>query len=131
MPELSEKSTHDDGVDLLTSTNDSGARLCIQSKYKIRGKDELDSIISKFQNYEARRDGNRKQVLFDLDEESPTIVFQVTTTSKAEGILKAYRASKLASKEFFERLEDESRISLVDGPKILSIVQGLGGRNHQ
>ena len=49
----SEKKSHDGGIDLYTAETADGRILCAQSKYKVRSKDEFDSIISKFKNFEA------------------------------------------------------------------------------
>src|SRR5258708_28646482 len=37
----SEKKSHDGGVDLYTAETEDGRILCVQSKYKVRSKDEL------------------------------------------------------------------------------------------
>src|SRR5271157_4172194 len=50
----SEKKSHDGGVDLYTAETADGRILCAQSKYKVRSKDEFDSILSKFKNFEDR-----------------------------------------------------------------------------
>ena len=51
----SQKKSHDGGVDLFTAETSDSRVLCAQSKYKIRSKDEFDSIISKFKNYELHQ----------------------------------------------------------------------------
>src|SRR6185295_18412632 len=50
-PVPNEKKSHDLGVDLLTAVADDGRMLCAQSKFKIRGKDDIDTIISKFHHF--------------------------------------------------------------------------------
>jgi hypothetical protein len=126
-PEHSEKKSHDDGVDLLTCRNQQNEMLCIQSKFKIKGKDEIDSIISKFSHFETTR--CRKPAAGDLfvAEGNATLpFFMIVTASKLEGVLKAYEESALLSKEHFRKLISENRLFLVDGPRILlSILQRL------
>jgi hypothetical protein len=69
-PELSKKKSHDKGVDILTAENASGGKLFAQSKFKINSKEDLDTIISKFRDFET---GDRsKGSLFTDDEEPET-----------------------------------------------------------
>src|SRR4051812_47871018 len=54
-PRLTEKKSHDGGVDVFTSENDDGECLFAQSKLKLKSRDEFDSVISKFHDFETRR----------------------------------------------------------------------------
>lgn len=131
----SEKKTHDKGVDLYTAETVDGRILCAQSKYKIKGKDEFDSIISKFKNYETKISPPQPQPsLFPKseDEEHPIPVptFAIATSSKLSGILARYEESMLASRTYYRQLLDEQRLFFVDGPRILTLLQNLYKKTH-
>jgi hypothetical protein len=130
-----EKKSHDDGVDLYTAKTADGRILCAQSKYKIRSKDEFDSIISKFKNYEASLSPPPPlPSLFSEPESSrdahlvPT--FAIATSSKLEGITAKYEASTLASCDYYRRLLEEKRLFIVDGPRIFTLLQHLYKKTH-
>jgi hypothetical protein len=129
-PTPSEKKTHDGGVDLLTTENLDGHKLCVQSKYKIRDKAEFDSIISKFRDFENKLKPLPKQGdLFEKDYNQEIIIpipeYAITTSSKLEGILNRYIHSTLASKSYYDTLLSEKRLIIIDGPKILKLLQQL------
>lgn len=134
-PEPSETKSHDDGVDLLTSETDNGRILCVQSKYKIRDKDSVDSIISKFKNFEAGlRPKESEPELFEKPSKQPSVpvpTFVVITSSKLEGIVSRYESSTLASRGFYEQLKQQARLIVIDGPRILSLLQQLYRKAHQ
>ncbi len=135
LPTLSEKKTHDGGVDLLTSENDDGQILCGQSKYKIRDKSAFDTIISKFKNYEAKlRPPQKQETLFSKDKNveyvAPVPVFVIITSSKLERIRKLYEESTLASKLYYDKLLLENRLTFLDGPEILKLLQQLYRKSH-
>ena len=132
---LSEKKSHDGGVDLYTAETKDGRILCAQSKYKVRGKDELDSIVSKFKNFEASLSPPPPQPsLFPPPEDDrkarPVPTFALATSSKLEGILAKYEASTLASCEYYRHLLEEKRLFFVDGPRILTLLQHLYKKTH-
>jgi len=131
----SAKKSHDGGVDLYTAATDDGRVLCAQSKYKVRGKEEFDSIISKFKNLEAGMLPVQQQAsLFSKPEEgtsSPAVpTFALATSSKLEGIVERYEKSTLASREYYQKLLAEERLFLVDGPQILALLQQLYKKTH-
>jgi hypothetical protein len=106
-PEVREKKSHDGGVDLLTAETDDGRVLCAQSKYKIRDKESLDAIVSKFKDFEERllpREAE-PELFGELAPRATAVpTFAILTSSKLQGILKRYEASTLASKDFFDTL---------------------------
>ena len=126
-PEISEKKSHDHGVDLLTAENDAGEMLCVQSKYKVPGKQEFDSIISKFRDYEARvaAAGKAQHVMFDEGSKSIKPVYLIVTSTKLERIVSLYESTSFGSKEFYGTLGNEHRLHVVDGPQILQLLQRL------
>jgi hypothetical protein len=130
----SEKKSHDGGVDLYTAESSDGRILCVQSKYKVRSKDEFDSIISKFKNYENSRIPLRtSSSLFDTENETispPVLTFAIVTSSKLEGILERYEDSTLASREYYRELTGQKRLLIVDGPRILTFLQNLYKKTH-
>jgi hypothetical protein len=131
----SEKKSYDGGVDLYTAETDDGRILCAQSKYKVRGKDEFDSIISKFKNFEAGLSPLPPEPsLFPEPEDSrkphPVPTFALATSSKLEGIVARYEESTLASCDYYRHLLKEKRLFFVDGPRILTLLQHLYKKTH-
>lgn len=129
---LSEKVSHDDGVDLLTATNDAGERLYVQSKYKIRQKEEFDSIVSKFCNYDdlLRRAQQRNELFPEAPGAAPTAVYMIVTSAKLAGIVERYQESQLASRDFYQMLIDEGRLHVIDGPAILQRLRELYTKSY-
>jgi hypothetical protein len=131
-PELSEKKSHDGGVDLFSTENEAGQKLFVQSKFKVRKKDELDNVISKFSSYETSlRQQPFSDSIFGRDESAfvPPL-FMLITSSALEGIRRAYLESNLPSKAFYEQLRKEGRIAEIDGPRILTLLQNLYRQSH-
>jgi len=134
--QISEKKSHDGGVDLFTAETADGRILCAQSKYKIRTKDEFDTVISKFKNFETSRlrpTTSTPMLFTPVEAEAkvpPVITFAVATSSKLEGILDKYRQSTLASRDFYNQLVNEGRLMIVDGPRILTLLQNLYKKTH-
>src|SRR5579872_5304613 len=130
----SKKKSHDGGVDLFTAETAEGRVLCAQSKYKIRTKDELDTIVSKFKNFEKnRRPPAKVPSLFESYAEEPSLpvpTFAIATSSKLDGIVEKYEDSTLASREYYDQLIAEKRVLVVDGPRILTLLQNLYKKTH-
>jgi hypothetical protein len=130
----SEKKSHDGGVDLYTAESDDGRILCAQSKYKVRSKDELDTIISKFKNFEnSRVPLGPSPSLFGPENGAaslPVPTFALATSSKLEGIVERYEESTLASRDYYRELMAQKRLLIVDGPRILAILQILFKKTH-
>lgn len=123
----SPKGTYDDGVDLLTATNEADEQLFVQSKYKVRSKDDFDIIVSKFRHYESKLTTAIQQTLplSGSEEASPTPIFMLFTSSKLDAIITSYRRSELASRPYYDLLIAENRLIIIDGPKILNRLQAL------
>jgi AIPR protein len=123
--ELSEKQSHDEGIDLLTAQTESGQRLFVQSKFRIRTKDELDTILSKFEAFEADSMGQGGQGALFGEPQVSQPVFMIITASKLDGIINLYTNSRLSSRPFWDKLRAERRIHIIDGPRILQRLQVL------
>jgi hypothetical protein len=131
----SEKKSYDGGVDLYTAETADGRILCAQSKYKVKSKDEFDSIISKFKNFESSRvPPVSAPSLFSKPEDQtsslPIPTFALATSSKLEGIIDKYEQSTLASREYYRNLVAQKRLLIVDGPRILTLLQNLYKKTH-
>jgi hypothetical protein len=131
----SEKKSHDRGVDLYSAEAADSRILCAQSKYKVRSKDEFDTILSKFKNFEASIvPPNPEPSLFDKPEDNgnqrPVPTFALATSSKLEGIIEKYEESTLASREYYRNLIADGRLFIVDGPRILTLLQNLYKKTH-
>jgi hypothetical protein len=123
-PKRSEKKSHDRGIDLLTTENPAGGKLFAQSKFKVTSKDEFDTIISKFKDFESSH-GSMGSLFADDHDPERRPVYVIVTSSKLDNIIAAYEKSELASKEFYSKLMKERRVHRIDGPRILSIPQTL------
>lgn len=123
----SPKESHDGGVDIIGETNESLDILAIQSKYTIRGKEEFDSILSKFQNYEHDfgRDAAKNGTLNLFNEPTNRLDFVIITITNLNQIVKLYEDTRLGSKDFYNKLKNEGRIHIIDGTKIFDILKNV------
>lgn len=132
-PAIADKRSHDGGVDLITTPNEAGQVLAIQSRFKVREAKDLDSILSKFKDFESsfRTAQNRQRGLFD-DQDALTseLTFAIVTASKVKGIVESYEASELASKDYYRGLKQTERLHFIDGPEILRTLQHLYRKTH-
>jgi hypothetical protein len=120
------KKTHDKGVDFEARHQSSNVVIAGQSKYRIRDVAGLDTIISKFKDYEhtvAQKPSVTQAELFPEGEPQRTYV--VVTSSKTRGIRKKYEESSLPSLAFYRHLLAENRIQIVDGVRLLESLQSL------
>jgi hypothetical protein len=133
-PKVSKKKTHDKGVDLSCNSVDRSEILLIQSKYSIPEVKELDSIISKFQNYEAERTGGGLAGgLFEgLIEDTglPVSHFMIVTSTDLKTIRQKYERSQMGSKAFYDKINSSGRLHIVDGPAILPILRDAYRKQH-
>lgn len=74
----------------------------------------------------------RQQDLFpDRTEPLPPVpIFFLVTSSKMRGIIKKYEQSSLASLQYYNQLKAKSRLVIVDGIRILQILQQLYRKTH-
>ena len=119
-------------VDAISDANDDNQFLAVQTRYKIPGKDEFDSIISKFANFESlHRQRPREDALYPPEDDClPTCVFIIVTFSKLDNIREAYLKSHLSSTTFFSKLQVEHRLRILDGPGIFTALQRLYRKAH-
>lgn len=122
LPQLRQE-THDGGVDMEAESKFGGTTAFIQSKYTIRGVDDLDQIFSKFQNFELISKKKKTQPgLFDAEDtsSSATSRYIVVTSSKIDGLLTRYAATGRASVDFFDRLKKSDLVHFLDAGKLYS-----------
>lgn len=132
-PEPSPTKSHDKGVDFAARNAQRGQLAAGQSKYRITQVGEFDSVISKFQNYETHV--NRGQASFGTQLElglanADRILFVIITSSNLSGILRRYRDSSMSSRAYFEQLERDKRIEIIDGARLLRELQALYRQNY-
>jgi hypothetical protein len=118
--------SHDGGVDISSEPNPAGAVIRAQTKYKIERVDDLDSILSKFSEYEQKSSVDVQPDLFEAleggrIEEKP--VFVIVTSSNLAGIQRRYEDSHRPSLQFYRELRRENRLHIVDGPEILETLR--------
>ena len=134
-PSPSEHKSHNGGVDLLTPEIGDGRILYAQSKYKITEKAAFDTVISKFKNFEASLTPPVPEPeliprVQEVTPKPPVPVFAIITSSKLEGIIAKYIKSSLASKPYYQKLIIEKRLVVIDGPRILILLQQLYRKSH-
>lgn len=128
-----QKKSRDGGVDLIAEGKDKNKILFVQSKYSIKEKTDLDSIISKFSDYYSQKYGIVKNPddMFDSfgikvarkTKETIDIYFQIITFHDAQRIKRLYEDSGLLSLNFYRNLVETNRIEIVDGNEILQILR--------
>ncbi len=130
----SPRKSHDQGVDLLTSESRDNRILCAQSKYKLREKAAFDTVISKFKDFETSLcpPPAAPDLFPDINPEmkKPVPTFAVVTSSKLDNIIEKYEKSTLASKEYYYSLRKDNRLTILDGPRILVLLQQLYRKAH-
>jgi predicted DNA-binding protein YlxM (UPF0122 family) len=127
-PKLNEKESHDEGVDIFWHDPETNKQILFcQSKFKIQGKDEFDSVISKFESYYKKQINppstiEQLQLFKDVDlaknpnpEKKET--FLIVTLWKLEKIIENYRNSARPSLEFFNKLLKDDSLKIIDGEK--------------
>ncbi|HEX8502640.1 MAG TPA: AIPR family protein [Pyrinomonadaceae bacterium] len=132
-PKKNKRKTHDKGVDLSCHSLDNSEELLIQSKYSIPEVKEFDSVISKFQNYDAeRRRASAGGNLFEaLQEDSlPTAHFMIITVTDLRAIRQRYERSQMSSKPFYDTMMQAGRLHVIDGPTLLPVLQTAYRKQH-
>jgi hypothetical protein len=125
--------SHDDGIDFVCSNPEINNKITYgQSKYNIKEKSELDTIMSKFYNWEnqtqtGKSDLNQEDLFGSFfeakqkDGESP--IYVIITLSKLDKIIEKYEKSILSSLSFYKKLKSEKRLIIFDGNKILNLIK--------
>ncbi|HEX8163662.1 MAG TPA: AIPR family protein [Pyrinomonadaceae bacterium] len=132
-PKRNSKKTHDKGVDLSSNSLDGGELLLVQTKYSIPEVKELDTIFSKFQNYDVDRQG--ASISGDLFQGMdgggiPTAQFMIITTTDLKAIRQKYERSQMSSKPFYEKINASGQLHVIDGPALLPILQDAYRKQH-
>lgn len=115
---LSPKQSHDRGIDIQSQKIPDGSFAVCQSKMKIAGTDELDSILSKFHMYERDSFQPREDLLFD-DSMEPNVTYVIVTGSDLDAIKRRYEDRQPSSYSFYKELQDSDRLRIIDGKEIL------------
>jgi hypothetical protein len=102
---LNEKKSHDGGVDGSSDATEEG-RLHMQSKLSITTKEEIDSVLSKFQALEHATDQGPPQKSLSLEQAppSPTPSYVIVTSARLTGIMGRYKAVQMSSRPFYDKL---------------------------
>lgn len=101
-PELQEKKSGDEGIDLHAQGKDGRSFLYIQARLWIDRAEAIDSILSKFQAYMRTHHSriitdSQFELQFNSEDEQQN--FLVVTLSHLKSILNKYENSELATKE--------------------------------
>ena len=122
LPKLNPKMSHDGGIDFTVEAADGGgAELVGQAKLHLGRRAVFDSILSHFQNIEhpSKSDG----VLFE--DEPSSNHYCIVTSSKTKNVVQAYERHAMSSLDFYHRLKDEGRLTIIDLPVLLQTLQSL------
>lgn len=127
------KKSHDKGVDFTAQHEDLQLRLCGQSKYRVRSVEEFNGVFSKFENFEHEfhADGVELTLFPNLDTNKRTQLHYLLVTSVSlTEIRKRYEASNFSSRPFYNRLIDERRLTVIDGPQLMRLLQSLYRKSY-
>ena len=129
--------TNDGGVDLEASAKQGSDRLWIQSKYTLKEVDSLDNVISKFRSFEASlANGHNSPVQGDLFGKDATPVppgrniYMVVTSTDLRDIRRRYENSGRPSLKFYEQLEREKRLTIIQGRDLLPVLKAAYKKSH-
>jgi len=123
--------SHDGGVDITWFDSSKRVRAVAQVKYTIRGKEDIDGILSKFESF--TRDRSQLRVETDIQQlsllpssnersESPDLHFYIVTLrSNLDLILSRYESSNVSSLSFYLSLKRQDRIHILDGYAIYDL----------
>lgn len=131
------QASHDQGIDLECESKDNTELLFVQSKFTVKGVDEIDGIISKFRDYRHslwqifEEDAKPKQVNW-LEAEAPpkTVRFMIVTASDIGAILAKYEKSRRPSLSFYEELQAEKSLYVIDGPDLIPLLRKTYRKLH-
>jgi hypothetical protein len=131
-PVPSIKKTHDKGIDFDARVRTTDAPIVGQAKLHIREVDEFDSILSKFAAWERAaledQGTGRNLSLFKDNSGSSGLGschFIIITSSNLERIRLRYETGRLPSLEFYRRIMKDGRLHVIDGPRLLLVLQSL------
>lgn len=125
-PEPSERRSHDHGVDFEAAHPTNSARVMGQAKFRMREVAALDGVISKFAAHEQRASVKEGEQSTLFAEQTPSLARYVLVTSSNLGeIRRRYEDSRLPSLEFYRGLIQDDRLQILDGPRLLGILQTL------
>lgn len=124
---MNNKVSWDGGVDIFSSSDDSGRNIYVQSKYKIKTKEDIDGVFSKFQNYQKTKNEKNAKDLFSAAgiDQNESDYFAIITFSKVERILKKYKESSLSSRYFFDALSAKGSVKIIDGNEIFLYMKAM------
>lgn len=125
-PEPNSKKTHDRGVDLIAIHPTTRARAFGQAKFRMREVREYDGVISMFAAHDKDLTHATDTELPLFSKPSPDGPLYVLVTSSDLGeIRRRYEDSRLPSLEFYRSLQATGRLQILDGPRLLKILQTL------
>jgi AIPR protein len=115
--EPSPNKSHDDGVDFKGHCTDRHGELCGQSKYRITRVEDLDSIFSKFANYEsaARQAQPQGELFIDASQGASPLTFAIVTSSELTSLLQRFEKRNFASKPHLDRWRAEGHFITIQG----------------
>lgn len=119
---LSPTKSHDMGVDIVLERGSSGSMAGVQAKLRIKKKDDIDIILSKFKNYEENKKLELRPDLFDnIENNLPH--FAIITGSNLNSIINRYKTSHLATRLYYDLLVKGKRLHVIDGEVIFALLQ--------
>lgn len=121
-PDLSEKESHDEGVDLTARGKDGSSLLHVQAKLWIDRVETLDNILSKFLAFSRATGKAKKQSELFPSDQVPRH-FLIATLSPLENIRHRYEERELSSRQFYDELVRTRRLSFCDGTEVLGTLK--------
>jgi hypothetical protein len=122
---LSSKKSHDGGIDGSSAPTEDGRRLLMQSKLSVKTKEDIDSILSKFESREKEEEVGPAQRALQLSEQNVAAMafYVIVTAQRTAGIMERYRHSSMSSRPFYDQLIKQGRLYIVDGEVVFTAIQ--------
>ena len=136
---INKKKSHDKGVDAIAHNEEKTKILYIQAKYKIKDAPSFDNIISKFKDfYDNYAEGSSRErptipglKIPGERENVPEPHFLIFTIKDIKSlIIPSYERSGYSSRPFYDQLQRENRLHILDGQSILSILQSAYRKSY-
>jgi hypothetical protein len=131
IPEISLKRSNDGGVDLTAKGRDGVSVLYIQSKLFLDRAEDLDGVLSKFQSFHAIHHGSDQGQTKLFDDDDITAHYALATLSPLNGVVDSYKKRQYSSRPFYDILEQQQRIGMVDGNEALKTLRGAFRKTNE
>jgi hypothetical protein len=131
-PKINSKSgSHDKGTDLFAShATLTNVKMYIQARWSIDRVDDIDSILGKFKTYAESPEGHVQQNFLSQNENKNH--YMIASLDRLDSLLVAYEKQvNRPTYAFYKELKQDGRFHILDGNKILDILESEWMRYSQ